>query len=197
MNAPSPISVTDRFAMAIAGLCRAVATRGAGGFLAAAGVWLILRRLRRVDVDLRRLMLRFEAGFVGRLVVRRSVVFAGRAAGARVLPRRFAWLVGLVPYEAAGFASQMRTMLGEPEMVVLLAASPQARRVLRPLCRMLGIEASVLTPVFEGVEAEAAVLAAAVVARAAVREGVARELEAARVVAARVAAVGWSGAFCG
>jgi len=55
------------------------------------------------------------------------------------LPRGFGWLLPLVPQEAAGFASQLRVVLAEAEMVALLQASPQARRELRPLCRMLGI----------------------------------------------------------
>ena len=65
----------------------------------------------------------------------------GRPVG---LPLRFGWLLQLVPYEAANFASQLRAVLAEPEMVALLAASPQAERALRPLCRMLRIEAAVL-----------------------------------------------------
>jgi len=62
-----------------------------------------------------------------------------------MLPRRFGWLLPLVPCEAANRASQLRHLLGEPEMQALLGASPQARRVLAPLCRMLGIEAALLT----------------------------------------------------
>ena len=52
----------------------------------------------------------------------------------------------LVPGEAACFAGQIRGLLAEPEMAGLIAASPQARRVLGPLCRMLGIEASEWAP---------------------------------------------------
>ncbi len=54
------------------------------------------------------------------------------------LPYKFAWLVRLVP-EAACYGSQLRHLLAEPEMAALLAASPQARRLLRPLCRMLAV----------------------------------------------------------
>jgi len=61
-----------------------------------------------------------------------------------------------VPHQAAGFASQLRHMLGEPEMIALLQASAQARRVLTPLCRMLGIEAELLQA--PGPEDEAAVV---------------------------------------
>jgi len=54
------------------------------------------------------------------------------------LPHKFAWLVRLVP-EAACYGSQLRHLLAEPEMAALLAASPQARRLVRPLCRMLAV----------------------------------------------------------
>jgi hypothetical protein len=37
-------------------------------------------------------------------------------------------------------------VLETPEMVELLKAAPQAARVLRPLCRMLAIEPSILRP---------------------------------------------------
>jgi len=54
------------------------------------------------------------------------------------LPHKFAWLVRLVP-EAASYGSQLRHLLAEPEMAALLAASPQASRLLRPICRMLAV----------------------------------------------------------
>ena len=63
-------------------------------------------------------------------------------------PRRFGWLVALGGYHAAGHGSQLRALLDRPEMVALLAASPAAGRALRPLCRALGIEASVYRPGF-------------------------------------------------
>jgi hypothetical protein len=63
-------------------------------------------------------------------------------------------LVRAAAWEAAGFGCQVRAILETPEMVALLTASPQAVRVLTPLCRMLAIEASVLRP---GVVVDAAV----------------------------------------
>ena len=61
------------------------------------------------------------------------------------LPSKFAWLVRLVP-EAACYGSQLRHLLTEPEMAALLAASPQARRLLRPLCRMLAVAPPAAVP---------------------------------------------------
>ena len=57
-----------------------------------------------------------------------------------VLPRRFGWLVIAGGYQAAGYGSQLQTVLSRPEMVALLAESPQAQRMLRPLCRALAME---------------------------------------------------------
>jgi hypothetical protein len=65
---------------------------------------------------------------------------------------------------AAGFASQLRVVLEDPEMKALLASVPQARRVLAPLCRMLALEPAVL-----GVVAPVEVDGAAVVKKARVR----------------------------
>lgn len=62
------------------------------------------------------------------------------------LPLRFGWLMGVMPYEAAGYASQLRTVLAEPEMAALVAALPQARRILGPLCRMLGVAMAPVRP---------------------------------------------------
>jgi hypothetical protein len=41
--------------------------------------------------------------------------------------------------DAAVFRSQLEYLLADPEMTALLAEVPQAGRILRPLCHMLGI----------------------------------------------------------
>ncbi len=64
----------------------------------------------------------------------------------RVWPGRFGWLVRACGFQAAGYAEQLRFVLAQPEMVALLAASPQAGRVLLPLCRALAVETDVLRP---------------------------------------------------
>jgi hypothetical protein len=55
---------------------------------------------------------------------------------------------------AAGYASQLRFLLDDPEMKAFLAAVPQARRVLAPVCRMLALEPAVLGVVAPVVVAE-------------------------------------------
>jgi HAMP domain-containing protein len=54
------------------------------------------------------------------------------------LPRRFGWLVRLSP-NVGGLSSSLRNLLTKDEIATLLADAPQAARILRPLCNMLGI----------------------------------------------------------
>ena len=55
------------------------------------------------------------------------------------LPSGRGWLVRALGWEAAGYGSQLEALLAEPEMVALLAGLPAVGRILRPLCRMLGV----------------------------------------------------------
>ena len=54
------------------------------------------------------------------------------------LPSSFGWLIRLAP-QVACYASQLRHLLSDPEIAALLSASPEIGRVLRRLCRMLGV----------------------------------------------------------
>ena len=69
-------------------------------------------------------------------------------------------------YEAAGYGSQLQHALDAPEMQALLAAMPHAARVLRPVCRMLGVA---MTPAAKAAEAVRAVIVRPERARAPVR----------------------------
>ncbi len=55
------------------------------------------------------------------------------------LPRTELWLVRELGYMAAGYGSQLEALLNDSETAALLAAAPSAGRILRPLCRMLGV----------------------------------------------------------
>lgn len=54
------------------------------------------------------------------------------------LPSAFGWLIRLAP-QAVCYAGQLRYLLSDPEMAPLLSA-PQTARILRSLCRMLGVQ---------------------------------------------------------
>ena len=148
MHPSATLSVTDRFALAINGLCRAVATRISTPAMTGALIVLIWSRLSRISTRFQALAARIRAG-----TLRKPPAAHRRAAPPRPaappklrLPRGFGWLLPLVPYEAAGFASQIRHLLTDPEIAALIAATPRMGQTLRPLFRMLGLEASLLTP---------------------------------------------------
>jgi hypothetical protein len=56
----------------------------------------------------------------------------------QTLPSAFGWIVKYVP-GAALYRDQLRELLADPEMIAFLTAAPQAGRLLRPLCRTLGV----------------------------------------------------------
>ena len=123
---------------------------------------------------LRRSARRFERAVARPVVVRaeavpevgaaRMAVVAGVARVRVRFPARRAWLVRALGWEAAGYGSQLEALLTEPAMVALLAEVPAVGRIMRPLCRMLGVGARVAR-----VKAVAVVTAAPVVARKRVR----------------------------
>jgi hypothetical protein len=56
-------------------------------------------------------------------------------------PRKFAWLHRLLLPHAPPFTGQLESLVwNEPSMAALVAAAPQAGRVLRPLCHMLAVQ---------------------------------------------------------
>jgi hypothetical protein len=54
------------------------------------------------------------------------------------VPRRFGLLLAIPG--ATAWRAQIEAMLDDPEMAAIVAGAPQMGRVLRPLCRMLGIK---------------------------------------------------------
>jgi len=85
---------------------------------------------------------RFARALTRPVVVRASR--AGRVMGARTarqpLPGARGWLLRELGWEIAVYRSQLEDLLAEPDMRAALVAMPGAGRVLRPLCRMLGVD---------------------------------------------------------
>ena len=146
MNSGSALPAVERLALSLDGLARCVAARIVARVMSAAMIVLVCARVRRAERDIRGLLARFQAGRLRVSAVPRVGRGGGGRNGPRVLPSRFGWLLALAPGEAACFAGQIRAVLAEPDMEALIALSPQARRVLGPVCRMLGIEREVLRP---------------------------------------------------
>ena len=117
------------------------------GLLAALGNWglepmlalALYRRISGIAGRIERMLVRFRAGRLWRVTHRATRVGGIRRVNA-ALPRRFGWLVRAGRHQAALFGAQLQQALNAPEMEEMLAASPQARRILRPLCRALAVE---------------------------------------------------------
>jgi hypothetical protein len=103
-------------------------------------VWWYVDGLRR---RFERLVERFRANTLHPPRPRttpRAAAAAPRAKPRVVLPRMPGWLCGHVPQHAALYGAWLRALMDDPEIIALIAAGPQAGRVLRPLFHMLGRE---------------------------------------------------------
>jgi hypothetical protein len=158
-----PLSAPARFALVIDGLKQAVAAKGVDYPWTGPMVLYVWNRLHRINQIFQALAALIVAGKLPPERVCRSRsprVHAPVPAlpdSDRPMPvwklfsYSFGWLCGAVPslprrFGAAQFGSQLQYLLGDPEMMALIAASPQMRRTLRPLLWMRGIKASVLRP---------------------------------------------------
>ena len=150
---PAPFSLPDtapelalRFCMILAGLAAVVARRflrmpHLGRFTV-----LLCSRLSRAVPRLARALLRS-----GKVRAKRAP--AARAdRGVRVrapafrtaLPSGRGWLVRELGWEAAAFTSQLEALLADPAMQAALVAAPGIGRIMRPICRMLGVAPAAL-----------------------------------------------------
>ncbi len=147
LPAPAP-SLSQRLTLVVQALRAAIAAHAARDRAAVAVAWLVWPYLNRLAARFTALMLRVQAG-KGAVVARATSGPRAAAQGPRLqaprlrppgLPQGFAWLARLAP-GILPLRGQVCHLLGDPELAALLAATPQAGRILRPLCRMLGIEA--------------------------------------------------------
>jgi hypothetical protein len=160
-------SLADRFAWLFDGLCKAIGVDARRQRMESALAWAIWNRVRLLGDRLIALAERVRAGRLPRRRATRRdtsprlVRSAAQspqsgegavqevemsAAGARAaapgtvrLPREFGWVGRMLP-EAAQYAGALRYLLRDPETMALLEKAPQAGRVLRPLCQLLGVQ---------------------------------------------------------
>jgi len=102
---------------------------------------VLYNRISAIQRRIERLLVRFRAGLL-RPWAPRTAASGPRAARKPpiLMPRKFGWLLEAGEYRAAYFHNQLQDVLNTPEMVALLAASAQAGRILRPLCRALAVK---------------------------------------------------------
>ena len=133
--APETVQRFARILGALAGLIAARFLRRPDLLALIVPLWRWLNRaVRRLERAVARPVVARAPG------AKRERTATAPAAGMR-LPGGRGWLVRVLGYEAAAYASQLQHLLREPEMQALLAAMPAVGRVLRPVCRMLGVTA--------------------------------------------------------
>jgi hypothetical protein len=105
-------------------------------------------RIRHAERTLKALMARFLEGTLRPTATRKAPTTRRTRAAPKLppLPRHFAWFCALMPAETAARGNHLNLVLAEPEMQALLAASPRAIAILKPICRMLAIHPSILVP---------------------------------------------------
>ena len=123
-----------------------VARNPAFAGLAAARSALLVRAwsyIGRTSTRLARLFARYQAATLAQSTLAKPrLPRPGRTTPRPATPRlptRKSWIVATVGYTAAGHASQLNHLLARPDFAEFIAAAPQAGRLLRPLCHMLGI----------------------------------------------------------
>jgi hypothetical protein len=158
LRAAAP-DLARRLGLTLGGLCTAIGPIAAGKSAVAALITLAWKHIFRRRGLLEILLARVAAGWLPRpatpraLTPRPGATAKEPTASAPLapdrphigplpldpLPRGRAWLVRIVGYRAAGFGSQLDHLLTDPAMAEFVACVPAAARILRPLCRALGI----------------------------------------------------------
>jgi hypothetical protein len=156
MTVSLPLPFIDRFALIISGLHAAVAARIRCPPVTAEIIVLICARLRRIGREFERLAAQIRAGtYVARPVGLRRARGVGSRRGVSIVwlhwtlwlpPWQPAWLHRVAPGDAGAWAGALRDMLYNPEFAAVVSAVPRMRRLLQPLCFMLGVESSLLKP---------------------------------------------------
>ena len=155
---PEPALATDRFTMIVSALVGYIRTKAKPGTLWSQ-VYLAAARVTRLQRRFERLVVRYRAGTllpprpraprpeteVPEKAVPETEAQAETEAKpekqvrpASLLPRHHGWLCAMVPLWAAGYGGKILYLLDHPEMRELIAAAPQAGRLLRPLLWMTG-----------------------------------------------------------
>ena len=135
---PDPRTPAQRLIVTLETLRRAVAENGKRRGIAGALVMLIWVRLGRTILRVARLAALQGKPFRPR-GPRTPTVRPPRPKPQLRLPQGRLWLIRLIQETAFG-ASQLRHLLAQPETAAWIAETPQSGRVLRPLCRMLGVD---------------------------------------------------------
>jgi len=156
-SSPPTRTLSERFATIIQGILHDVTLRGPKGpmwvpllSLLGSRLGALQKRFFKIALMLRDGTLPAVGPAVGPAVAPARVrpeLFgppAPRPVPAVVLPRRFGWIQRMMPEWQAHWINhwrlQLEEFLADPELLAMLAAAPQTRRVLRPICPMVAIK---------------------------------------------------------
>ncbi len=140
----SPTSPVARLVRLLDVLCATIAARGAGGALTKPLFFLLWTRLRRTAARVVKVAARLTAGTPPPAPRPRPAKPRPSRPQLLRLPRGFGWVMFQVS-GAAALGCQLQHLLAEPELA-RLAEDPAMRRLLNPLCRMLGVPARPMRP---------------------------------------------------
>ena len=138
-----------RFVMAIGGLCEAIGRAFNPNPNPPVPGLSIYNYILRTRARFERLMARLLAGIPHRARKPREKSQhreSDRKTPRLRLPTRKGWLAAELRDYSHFYAAGLRDTLNTPETATLIAQSPQAQRLLRPLCRMLGLTIPAIAP---------------------------------------------------
>jgi hypothetical protein len=147
--APGYTAAAQLFTATTEELCRVITRHAQTRFVGRAMLLLIWNRALRLTRLFARLAERVRTDTLSERVRTRSGDASVRpvdaaakpyVAPAEILPHHFRWLVNMIP-ELEPFGADLCSLLERLEMKELIHAAPrQAGRILRPMCKMLGVE---------------------------------------------------------
>ena len=137
---PLPLPPAAFFAAVIRDLCQRIFQSGPGIPALAPFIQLLLNALQRKARRLERLLTLWQAGRLPQPRPQRPHAAPREPESPKRLrlPCRRAWLVRMIQPTAV-FGCHLELLLTHPDIQALIAATPQAGRILRPVLRMLGV----------------------------------------------------------
>ena len=147
IEAPAPLTgpeIAHEVARAITGLCAVIAAAFDRHPIFVYIVNDLWNRLNRAKQRFTRAMDHLAAGRKPR--PRRPGTAAGAVGGMppAKLPTAHGWLLNAIPYKAAAYQYQLELLFARPGVEDLIKSSPEAQRILRPICHMLGMKPAFL-----------------------------------------------------
>ena len=138
MSGSNPIALTPAAFLSgiVEGLCTTIGPYTVNNPVFARLLGLVWTYLRRATRRFDRLYDLWKAGRLPK--PRPALPNRAPCPARRSMPRGRAWLIRLAQ-RTAQYTGHVQILVNDPEIAAMLAEVPQAGRILRPICQMLGI----------------------------------------------------------